>query len=90
MERMVIFYEKETVCIRQSQGQEDNFGVYTEYPEEKIVVVGKYSVTFQGEKEDHYMLATWSDGTYSFSVSVAQAWKKAEFLGLIEEIEKNI
>lgn len=90
MERMVIFYKKETVCFRQSQGQEDNFGVYTEYPEEKIVVVGKYSVTFQGEKEDQYMLATWSDGTYSFSVSVAQAWKKAEFLGLIEEIEKNI
>lgn len=50
--------------------------------------MGKYSVTFQGEKEDQYMLATWSDGTYSFSVSVAQAWKKAEFLGLIEEIEK--
>lgn len=36
------------------------------------------------------MIATWSDGTYSFSVSATQALKKAEFLGLIEEIEKNI
>lgn len=90
MERMVIFYEKETVCFRQSQGQEDNFGVYTEYPEEKIVVVGKYSVTFKGQEKGSYMLATWSDGTYSFSVSATQALKKAEFLGLIEEIEKNI
>ena len=36
------------------------------------------------------MLANWSDGTYSVSASVVQALKKAEFLGLIEEIEKKI
>lgn len=83
-------WDSQSICFRQSQGQEDNSGDYTHYAEEKLIVVGKYSVTFKGQEKGSYMLATWSDGTYSFSVSATQALKKAEFLGLIEEIEKNI
>lgn len=81
-------WDSQSICFRQSQGQEDNSGDYTHYAEEKLIVVGKYSVTFKGQEKGSYMLATWSDGTYSFSVSATQALKKAEFLGLIEEIEK--
>lgn len=83
-------WDSQSICFRQSQGQEDNSGDYTHYAEEKLIVVGKYSVTFKGQEKGSYMIATWSDGTYSFSVSATQALKKAEFLGLIEEIEKNI
>ena len=83
-------WDSQSICFRQSQGQEDNSGDYTHYAEEKLIVVGKYSVTFKGQEKGSYMLATWSDGTYSFSVSATQALEKAEFLGLIEEIEKNI
>lgn len=81
-------WDSQSICFRQSQGQEDNSGDYTHYAEEKLIVVGKYSVTFKGQEKGSYMIATWSDGTYSFSVSATQAFKKAEFLGLIEEIEK--
>ena len=83
-------WDSQSICFRQSQGQEDNSGDYTHYAEEKLIVVGKYSVTFKGQEKGSYMLATWSDGTYSFSISATQALEKAEFLGLIEEIEKNI
>ena len=81
-------WDSQSICFRQSQGQEDNSGDYTHYAEEKLIVVGKYSVTFKGQEKGSYMLATWSDGTYSFSVSATQALKKAEFLGLLRKLKK--
>ena len=40
-------WDSQSICFRQSQGQEDNSGDYTHYAEEKLIVVGKYSVTFK-------------------------------------------
>ena len=83
-------WDSQNICFRQSQGQEDNSGDYNSYATEKIISMGNNSVTLKGEAEDKILLATWSDGTYSYSLSMAKALKKADVLGIIEEIEKNI
>lgn len=44
-------WDSQSICFRQSQGQEDNSGDYTHYAEEKLIVVGKYSVTFKGQEK---------------------------------------
>lgn len=81
---------EQKIGFRKSQGKEDNSGDYNSYASEKIIVVGNNSVTLKGETEDEISLATWSDGTYSYSLSMSKALKKADILGLIDEIEKII
>lgn len=81
---------EQKIGFRKSQGKEENSGDYNSYASEKIIVVGNNSVTLKGETEDEISLATWSDGTYSYSLSMSKALKKADILGLIDEIEKII
>lgn len=81
---------EQKIGFRKSQGKEENSGDYNSYASVKIIVVGNNSVTLKGETEDEISLATWSDGTYSYSLSMSKALKKADILGLIDEIEKII
>lgn len=81
---------EQKICFRKSTGQEDNSGDYNSYNMEKIVVVGKNSVTLKGESEEKILLAIWSDGNYSYSLGCTKPLKKAEILGIIGEIEKII
>ena len=83
-------WDGQEICFRKSEGKEDNSGDYNSYTKEKIIVVGNNSVTLKGETEDEILLATWSDGTYSYSLRLSKALKKADILGLIDEIEKII
>lgn len=82
--------ETQEIYFRKSKGQEDNSGDYNSYAVEKIVVVGKNSVTLKGESDEKISLATWSDGTFSYSLGCAKPLEKADILGIIEEIEKII
>ena len=47
-------WDSQSICFRQSQGQEDNSGDYTHYAEEKLIVVGKYSVFQRTGKRQLY------------------------------------
>ena len=55
-----------TACFRQSLGEEDNSGDWSEYPAQKSLTVNGCAVTLKGEA-DSYTLAIWQDGTYSYS-----------------------
>ena len=68
----------ESACFRQSLGTEDNSGDWNEYPAQETIEASGSSVTLKGEK-DAYTLAIWSDGTYSYSLSLtagqtAEVW----------------
>lgn len=68
----------ESACFRQSPGTQDNSGDWNEYPAQETIEVSGSSVTLKGEK-DAYTLAVWSDGTYSYSLSLtagqtAEVW----------------
>ena len=59
-----------SACFRQSLGDEDNSGDWNEYPAQEALSVKGFSVTLKGEP-DSYTLAIWSDGTYSYSLSLS-------------------
>ena len=68
----------ESACFRQSPGTQDNSGDWNEYPAQETIEVSGSTVTLKGEK-DAYTLAVWSDGTYSYSLSLtagqtAEVW----------------
>ena len=59
-----------TACFRQSLGEEDNSGDWNEYPAQESLTVNGCAVTLKGER-DSYTLGIWSDGTYSYSLSLS-------------------
>ena len=70
-------------CFRQSLGEEDNSGDWSEYPAQKSLTVNGCAVTLKGEA-DSYTLAIWQDGTYSYSLSLS-AGQPASVWGSIVE-----
>lgn len=54
--------------------------------EVKTVEVGEKSVTIKKEAEDCY-LAVWTDGDYSYSVSVQTPFTQEELTGLVEQVQ---
>lgn len=76
-----ILYEndEQTACFRISKGQEDNSGDYTDYAQSQELSVEKLIVTLKGEN-DTFVLAVWSDGSLSYSLSLStgisiEAWE---------------
>ena len=49
-------------------------------------LVGEKSVTIKKEAEDCY-LAVWTDGDYSYSVSVQTPFSQEELTGLVEQVQ---
>ena len=72
----VIYFEEESenegLRIRKAKGNDDISGDYNEYKNVETVKVGDYDVT---EKSDgkNIFVATWTDGTYSYAIDVAEA-----------------
>ena len=72
--------EDASACFRQSLGTDDNSGNWNEYPAQCDLSVGTLSVTLKGDVSQ-YTLAVWTDGTYSYSLSLsagqpAEVWQK--------------
>ena len=72
-------------CFRQSLGEEDNSGDWSEYPAQKSLTVNGCAVTLKGEA-DSYTLAIWSDGTYSYSLSLSAGQPASVWAELIEGV----
>lgn len=83
-------WDDQSVCYRKSTGTEDNSGDWNEYAKQDTVKVEKLTCTLKGDSDEHYVLATWTDGTYAYSLSAAKSMTQQEMLDLIVEIEKNI
>ena len=72
-------------CFRQSLGEEDNSGDWSEYPAQKSLTVNGCAVTLKGEA-DSYTLAIWQDGTYSYSLSLSAGQPASVWAELIEGV----
>ncbi len=73
-------------CFRQSLGEEDNSGDWSEYPAQKSLTVNGCVVTLKGEA-DSYTLAIWQDGTYSYSLSLSAGQPASVWAELIEGVQ---
>ncbi len=85
----VIYYngEQEVARIRKSQENTDNSGNYVGYPEIKNEKIGGLDVSLKG-KDGKVVLAIWSDGAYSYSISVdEQGVSLEEMTALVEAVK---
>jgi len=62
----------EGLRIRKANGTDDISGDYNEYKEVNVVKVGELEVTEKGN-DGNISIASWTDGTYSYSINVDEA-----------------
>ena len=74
----------DTLCYRKSQGTEDNSGDYNVYDREETAELAGSTVTLKGAEEG-FTLATWTDGSYAYSVSVTEPLSQDAFLAFLAE-----
>ena len=72
-------------CFRQSLGEEANSGDWSEYPAQKSLTVNGCAVTLKGER-DSYTLGIWSDGTYSYSLSLSAGQPASVWESIVEGV----
>lgn len=72
-------------CFRQSLGEEDNSGDWSEYPAKESFTVNGCAVTLKGER-DSYTLGIWSDGTYSYSLSLSAGQPASVWESIVEGV----
>ena len=77
----VIYFDAEKthegLRIRKAVGTDDISGDYNEYKEENVVKVGELEVTEKGN-DGNISVASWTDGTYSYSINVDEALLNAD------------
>ena len=78
----VIYFDEvekthEGLRVRKANGTDDISGDYNEYKEENVVKVGELEVTEKGN-DGSISVATWTDGTYSYSINVEEALLNAD------------
>ena len=61
----------QTACWRQSLGAENNSEESNDYSTETSLIISGQAVTLKG-RENGYVLALWTDGTYSYSLSLSE------------------
>ena len=77
----VIYFDAEKthegLRIRKANGTDDISGDYNEYKEEIVVKLGELEITEKGN-DGNISVATWTDGTYSYSINVDEALLNAD------------
>ena len=85
----VIYYngEQEVARIRKSLGNKDNSGNYVGYVEIQNKKISDRDVTLKGN-DGKVVLAIWSDGTYSYSISLdEQGVSLEEMTALVKSVK---
>lgn len=77
---------EKSAYFRKSLGSEDNSGDNNVYSEEKAFSAGGISAVLKGES-GKYTLAVWSDGGYSYSLSLFDGISAAEWEDIIMKIK---
>jgi len=87
----VIYFDAEKthegLRIRKAVGTDDISGDYNEYKEENVVKVGELEVTEKGN-DGNISVASWTDGTYSYSINVDEALLNADDIAKLVETIK--
>lgn len=78
--------EDETARIRKAPGADDVSGNYNEYAETETVDVGGVRVTMKGENS-LVKLAVWTNGDYSYVLSVENAISQSDMAALVSNIQ---
>lgn len=78
--------EEEAVRIRKAPGGQDISGDYTVYPQVSVASVNGGKVTMSGS-DDKVSLATWTNGGYTYSVSVAGGISRSGMTALVSAIQ---
>lgn len=77
----VIYFDAEKthegLRIRKAVGTDDISGDYNEYKEENVVKIGELEVIEKGS-DGNISVATWTDGTHSYSINVDEALLNAD------------
>ena len=81
-----IIYTGESQCatFRKSVGTEDNSGDYDRYADMIHIDLGGGTVTLKGDS-GIYVLAVWTDGEYSYSMSLSQGISEMEWHNLLPQ-----
>ena len=77
----VIYFDAKAV------GTDDISGDYNEYKEENVVKVGELEVTEKGN-DGNISVASWTDGTHSYSINVDEALLNADDIAKLVETIK--
>ena len=73
-------------CLRQSVGAEDHSGDWNEYPAQQTITAAGCTVTLKGETGS-YTLAIWTDGNYSYSLSLSSGQPESVWQTIIEGVQ---
>lgn len=73
----------QTATYRQSAGESDNSGDYTAYHDVTGITAAGLSVTLKGEA-GAYVLAVWTDGTFSYSLRLSQGLTEAQWRAVLD------
>lgn len=74
------------VCIRKAVGTGDISGDYSAYPDSRTIQADGLQATLKGADGKAY-LATWTDGSFAFSVSASLGMDWTEMTALIQAVE---
>ncbi|MGI5964013.1 MAG: stalk domain-containing protein [Lawsonibacter sp.] len=78
--------ECETACVRKAPGTENISGDYTDYENVDAVSVNGAQVTMKGN-EDQVSLAIWTNGGYTYSITLEHPVSSVEMTDLVSNIQ---
>ena len=79
--------DAEVARVRRAVGTEDISGDYNEYAHTEEITVGNLTVTVKGADEGNATLATWVNGIYTYSMSVATGMACADLAAYAKIVE---
>lgn len=72
-----------SVIYRQSQGTDDNSGDYNIYNDITEITIDSRNITLKGD-DNIYVLAVWTNGTYSYSMSISPGVSKDDWYTILK------
>lgn len=78
--------EGKTACYRKAAGTEDCSGDYNVYTDVTEFEAGSITVTLKGDAGQH-TLAIWTDGSYSYSLSLSDGLSLSDWQALMNSIQ---
>ncbi len=74
--------EDQSAIYRKSRGTEDNSGDFTEHDSSSEIIAAGHSITLKGN-DGRYTLAIWTDGEFSYSLSLSQSVTEEDWHGIL-------
>ncbi len=86
MAEVVYAGAENSATLRKSVGSDDVSGDYNSYASTADIAVGNISAEIKGDLSDAYTLAVWTDGVYSYSLSLDEGVSQTEWREIISAV----